>query len=94
MAEEAEKHIVNLDVAKTGRSTCRATGDKIEKGEHRVGVEAYTGGHISMTWQVLCWGKSRVVTHPPVVMTLYPDLLRISAHVSLLDKIHFVIHAV
>ena len=53
MAEEAQKHIVNFDVAKTGRSTCRATGDKIEKGEHRVGVEAYTGGHISMTWQVV-----------------------------------------
>lgn len=52
MAEEAEKHIVHLDVAKSGRSTCRATGDKIEKGEHRVGMEAYTGGHISMTWQV------------------------------------------
>lgn len=57
MAEEAQKHIVNLDVAKTGRSTCRATGDKIEKGEHRVGVEAYTGGHISMTWQVPNWVK-------------------------------------
>ena len=52
MAEEAEKHVVHLDVAKSGRSTCRATGDKIEKGEHRVGIEAYTGGHISMTYQV------------------------------------------
>lgn len=55
MAEDPEKHIVNLDVAKSGRSTCRATGDKIEKGEHRVGLEAYTGGHISMTWQVHIW---------------------------------------
>lgn len=52
MAEDAGKVIVHLDVAKSGRSTCRATGEKIEKGEHRVGVEAYTGGHISMTWQV------------------------------------------
>ncbi|KAL3141679.1 hypothetical protein ABBQ32_004367 [Trebouxia sp. C0010 RCD-2024] len=53
MAEDAGKIIVHLDVAKSGRSTCRATGEKIEKGEHRVGVEAYTGGHISMTWQKL-----------------------------------------
>lgn len=44
--------LVHLDQAKSGRSTCRATGDTIAKGEFRVGIEAYTGGHISMTWQV------------------------------------------
>ena len=53
MAEEGPRSIVNLDVAKSNRSTCKATGEKIEKGEHRVGVEAYSGGHITMTWQVL-----------------------------------------
>lgn len=53
MAEtEPSRSIVTLDVAKSNRSTCKATGEKIEKGEHRVGVEAYSGGHISMTWQV------------------------------------------
>ncbi|DBB11441.1 hypothetical protein WJX82_009846 [Trebouxia sp. C0006] len=52
MAEaEPSRSIVTLDVAKSNRSTCKATGEKIEKGEHRVGVEAYSGGHISMTWQ-------------------------------------------
>ena len=49
---EPSRSIVTLDVAKSNRSTCKATGEKIEKGEHRVGVEAYSGGHISMTWQV------------------------------------------
>lgn len=50
--EPAPAKIVRLDQAKTGRSTCRATGDRIEKDEFRVGVEVYTGGHISMAWQV------------------------------------------
>lgn len=55
MSEHGEEHgkIVHLDQAKSARSTCRATGDTIPKGDFRVGVEAYTGGHISMTWQVL-----------------------------------------
>ena len=51
MADEP-RTIVNLDVAKSNRSTCKATGEKIEKGEPRVGVEAYAGGHITMAWQV------------------------------------------
>ena len=50
--EPAPPKIVHLDQAKTGRSTCKATGEKIEKDEFRVGMEVYTGGHISMGWQV------------------------------------------
>lgn len=38
MAEEAKPAIV-FDKAKSGRSTCRATGEKIEKDEYRVGME-------------------------------------------------------
>ncbi len=61
MAEaEPSRSIVTLDAAKSNRSTCKATGEKIGKGEHRVGVEAYSGGHISMTWQV-CPQLSRPV---------------------------------
>ena len=38
MAEE-EKPAIVFDKAKSGRSTCRATGEKIEKDEYRVGME-------------------------------------------------------
>lgn len=58
--------LVHLDQAKSGRSTCRATGDTIAKGEFRVGVEAYTGGHISMTWQV-----SQHIPHVQIVRQVF-----------------------
>lgn len=42
----------NLVQALSDRSTCRATGEKIKKGEWRVGIEAWRAGRNSMTWQV------------------------------------------
>ena len=56
MADEAQpdvpaKPAIIIEKAVSGRSTCRSTGEKIEKGELRVGMEAYLGGRISMTWQ-------------------------------------------
>ena len=51
-AVDGEKDILKVEKALSGRSTCRATGEKIEKGELRVGMEAWMGGRMSMTWQV------------------------------------------
>ena len=45
------KKAIIMENAVSGRSTCRSTGEKIEKGELRVGMEAYLGGRLSMTWQ-------------------------------------------
>ena len=50
--DEPKKPAIIFEKAVSGRSTCKATGEKIEKGELRVGLEAYLGGRISMTWQV------------------------------------------
>ncbi|KAK9868093.1 hypothetical protein WJX84_011731 [Apatococcus fuscideae] len=50
MAEEPKPALV-FDKAKSGRSTCRATGEKIEKDEFRVGMEAWISGRMSTTWQ-------------------------------------------
>lgn len=43
---------LTFEKAVSGRSTCRATGDTIAKGEERVGLECYVGGRVAMTWQV------------------------------------------
>lgn len=75
MAEaEDARSIVNLDVAKSARSTCKATGEKIEKGEHRVGIEAYSGGHISMTWQVSASQTSVSTRAVPSALTASDEL--------------------
>ncbi len=49
--DEPAKPKIIFEKAVSGRSTCKATGEKIEKGELRVGLEAFLGGRISMTWQ-------------------------------------------
>jgi len=52
--EEKEKGpLITVEEAKSGRSTCKSTGEKIEKGETRVGMEAYIGGRMTMGWQKL-----------------------------------------
>ena len=48
---ESPEPIVKVEEAKSSRSTCKATGEKIEKGEWRVGMEAWVAGRMSMTWQ-------------------------------------------
>ncbi|KAK9799849.1 hypothetical protein WJX73_009741 [Symbiochloris irregularis] len=48
-----KKSVVKVEQASTGRSTCRATGEKIEKGEWRAGMEAWVAGRVNMTWQKL-----------------------------------------
>lgn len=44
--------VVKLEQAKSGRSTCRATGDAIAKGEWRVGFETWISGRVAMAWMV------------------------------------------
>lgn len=44
--------VVTLDQAKSGRSTCRASGELIAKGEHRVGFETWISGRVAMAWMV------------------------------------------
>lgn len=51
-AKSDKKGTLTFEKAVSGRSTCRATGDSIAKGEDRVGLEAYVGGRVAMTWQV------------------------------------------
>ena len=49
-AEAAAGEVVVLEQAKSGRSTCRATGEPIEKGAWRVGFETFIGGRMAMAW--------------------------------------------
>ena len=44
---------LRLERAASNRSTCRATGETIEKGAWRVGIEGWVGGRMSTIWQVL-----------------------------------------
>ncbi|KAL4441841.1 hypothetical protein ABPG77_003757 [Micractinium sp. CCAP 211/92] len=41
---------VKFEQALSGRSTCRATGQKIEKGEWRVGLEVWISGRVATAW--------------------------------------------
>ena len=47
-----DTRLVKVEQALSNRSTCKATGEKIDKGEWRVGMEAWVAGRMSMTWQV------------------------------------------
>ncbi|KAL4433964.1 hypothetical protein ABPG75_000405 [Micractinium tetrahymenae] len=47
MGEEAS---VKFEQALSGRSTCRATGEKIDKGEWRVGLEVWISGRVATAW--------------------------------------------
>jgi hypothetical protein len=38
--------------AKSGRSTCRSTGEPIASGEWRVGFPCFIGGRMSIAWMV------------------------------------------
>lgn len=52
--DEADKAPpLTVEEAKSGRSTCKSSGEKIEQGEMRVGMEAYMGGRMTMAWQKL-----------------------------------------
>ena len=42
---------LTLELAKTGRSTCRKCNNKIEKGSPRVGMKAWIVGRQAVTWQ-------------------------------------------
>lgn len=42
---------LTCELAKTGRSTCRKCGTKIEKGAPRVGMKAWIVGRQAITWQ-------------------------------------------
>ena len=42
---------LTLELAKTGRSTCRKCKNKIEKGSPRVGMKAWIVGRQAITWQ-------------------------------------------
>ena len=44
--------VVSFEQAKSGRSTCRASGEPIAKGAHRVGFETWIGGRVAMAWMV------------------------------------------
>ena len=44
--------VVTLELAKSGRSTCRATGELLAKGEWRVGFETWISGRVAMAWMV------------------------------------------
>ncbi len=44
--------VVTLEQAKSGRSTCRASGEPIAKGEWRVGFETWISGRVAMAWMV------------------------------------------
>lgn len=44
--------VVKLEQAKSGRSTCRASGEPIAKGEWRVGFETWISGRVAMAWMV------------------------------------------
>ena len=51
--------LVTVSPAASNRSSCRRCKDKIEKGEYRIGVEAWVAGRQSMTWQhPLCFVES------------------------------------
>jgi hypothetical protein len=39
-----------LERAKTGRSTCRSSGEPIDQDSWRVGIEAYRAGRMTTTW--------------------------------------------
>uniref|UniRef100_A0A7S4DXD7 PARP-type domain-containing protein n=1 Tax=Lotharella globosa TaxID=91324 RepID=A0A7S4DXD7_9EUKA len=45
------EQILKVENAKTGRSKCRKCMEKLEKGELRVGMQAWIMGRQSMTWQ-------------------------------------------
>lgn len=47
------KETVKFEQALSDRSTCRATGERIAKGEWRVGIEVWLAGRMSWTWQVV-----------------------------------------
>lgn len=46
--------VVTLEQAKSGRSTCRASGEPIAKGDWRVGFETWISGRVAMAWMVRC----------------------------------------
>lgn len=52
MEDSEPVKVLIFEKALSGRSTCRASGEPIAKGEFRVGLEAYVAGRVSMTWQV------------------------------------------
>eukprot|EP01024_Parvocaulis_polyphysoides_P027540 TRINITY_DN2494_c0_g1_i3.p1 TRINITY_DN2494_c0_g1~~TRINITY_DN2494_c0_g1_i3.p1 ORF type:complete len:232 (+),score=71.73 TRINITY_DN2494_c0_g1_i3:128-823(+) len=49
-AEEKNENLFKLEKASSGRSKCRITGEKIEAGKLRVGVEGYMGGRVVTNW--------------------------------------------
>jgi hypothetical protein len=52
MADGEKKKVpLTLEQAPSNRSTCKATGEKIEKGQWRVGMLAFRAGFESMQWQ-------------------------------------------
>jgi hypothetical protein len=48
---------VSWEQAKSGRSTCRATGERIPAGEWRVGFETFIGGRVATAWMVSAHGQ-------------------------------------
>jgi len=48
---EAQENFLKVEAAKTGRSTCRKCRNKLEKGETRVGMNAWIAGRNAVTWQ-------------------------------------------
>lgn len=49
--KEGREQVLKVEQAVSGRATCKATGEKIEKGEWRVGMDTWTAGRMATTWQ-------------------------------------------
>ena len=62
---EEKGAVVRLEQALSDRSTCRATGEKIEKGGWRVGLEVWLAGRMSWTWQVRLHPRPRLPPWSP-----------------------------
>ena len=51
-AQPSSAGVLKVQQALSGRSTCKATGEKIEKGDWRVGMDVWTAGRVAVAWQV------------------------------------------
>ncbi|EFN57084.1 hypothetical protein CHLNCDRAFT_143861 [Chlorella variabilis] len=50
MSDAEDTSIIKFEQAKSGRSTCRATGELIGQGEWRVGFDTFISGRVATAW--------------------------------------------
>lgn len=46
----ADEHPIKFEVAKSGRSKCRASGGLIEKNDYRIGLDVWMSGRMATAW--------------------------------------------